>query len=303
MQSWKTCADEDCEKIKTIIYKIIPEWTDEKIGFVLALNDQYVCFREEGAFEIDEESVLYNIKSGEFVKSEKNWRIHLPLAYQTIQTFSTKSLFGQEMMLVFFKETGLYGACIKKDCSSFHHLWFENRNVMEECITYYKNNTSFTMESESKGDDEMRYDFDSLKLVDRVNRWFEGGWKTMEELGMLSDAPHIEKWTIGYSTYEPVFRTTTFDDFIRVFNDVKEQLFSCDLCHKECLFRNIMHCLDCVSRFVIVKVFDDDEGRTNDVINCSYNECMECHKKSTHEHAMTDASDQRLIEKYTQLFS
>jgi hypothetical protein len=46
IKNWSLASNEDCQKVKEEIYKIVPEWSDEKLGCVLALDEKYVFYKD-----------------------------------------------------------------------------------------------------------------------------------------------------------------------------------------------------------------------------------------------------------------
>lgn len=286
IQNWSTSSDDECQTVNESVYKIMPEWSNSKLMCTLVLNDQYAFYKEK--CDTDGQSsqcVLYNTKTGYFSLQNTSWRNFIPEHYQTIQTFSMKSLFGKEMMVVFFKYTGLYGVYISRNfgyCCETYFDWFENRKILDECVTYCQTNSSFTLELNEVGDKETEYSFDSLELTNRFDRWMGGEWKKMDENG------------INIVMHEKEFHVSTKNEFIDKLDKFREEKFRCAVCSKKDIFRNFFHCIDCITWKVV------DHKNYNTVEQNAYNECQACHTKSSdHQHAMViPANDSNVLNKY-----
>ena len=304
ISNWVQSTDEECVQVKNEIWSIIPEWTNEKVGCVQALNNQYVFFKDYYSYQNNEkvgpQCVIYDVETNKFSASEKCWRQHLPDGYKTIRTFTSTALFGNRMSIVFFKYTGIYGvqiikANIDSGSSSSLLLWFENGSVIEECIDYCTNSTNPVIMNEPNelGDKETHYTFDSSKLMDRYTKWYHGEWVKMDRDGINSDSAYSEKMALGTVIHERAFRTIDKDKFIKNFQNFREADFTCDVCRTEGIYSDFVHCLDCIKYTI-----KGEESKYCYAVEQAYNECENCHKTSTHPHTMLSASDNLVIEKY-----
>jgi len=296
IQNWHSSSDEDCDKIKNEIYKIIPEWINEKLHCVIALDNNYVFYKNDYG---DDYCVLFNIENNTFIKSDKHWKDHFPENTIVIKTISTKSLFGENMLLIFFKYTGIYGVELIKNhalseySSSSCTVWFENNKVQEECIKYYENSTQhiYNVISNEIGTKKIHYSFDTGKLMDRYERWYDGEWKKMEELGILYDDHYEEHWDSNFVMHEYKFNTISCEKLIELFNGFKENNYYCNICNDEYTYSKIYHCLACINYEITNNKY---------ISTYAYNECEKCYKENKkHEHELyLPCSNPEIFNKY-----
>jgi hypothetical protein len=300
IQNWATVSDGDCLRVKAKIYEIIPSWCEsEKLGCVPAIDGQYVFYKDYHSFDEIQQCILY--KNNEFILSDKSWRKYIPTAHQTLHTSTTQSIFNHLMTIVFFNYTGLYGSQISKqtyDGSTSFFLWFESKMEMDKCVQYCQ---VFNSVDNEIGDKETGYNFDSGKLMNRWDRWFNGEWDQMGKLGILDDRAYAESWNDPSTVYhERAYHITTCEQFIKELNDFKQVNFGCDICAKEDQFSNFFHCLDCIN-WVIEGTSEYPYHKES-----AYNECNDCHLNSTHSssnpsHQVLPSTDPRVLQKYINL--
>jgi hypothetical protein len=301
INEWKNLSDENCQLIKDEIYKLIPIWNNEdnKISCVKALDSKYVFYKDY--FDDHSQCVLYDCQSEKFVLCDNYWKNYLPDGGSTvIKTFTTRSLDGKEIIVVFFKYTGIYGAQISKhipdNSSTSCFRWFKDVKILEECVSYCETSSdpSFSIVDNEIGHTKIYHNFDTEKLMDRYERWYNGQWAEMEKNGILDNSDYSSTWNNGSVIYELAFRTTDCNQFSQEITKFMDDTYGCDICNKHILFSKLYHCPTCIT-WNIDEPNNFGHKYTSQI---AYNECEECYIKTTHPHQLLCAKDPIVRTKY-----
>lgn len=156
ISNWRDATTEECNLVKAEIYKLVPEWKDERIASLPIPNNQFILFPR--FFESDKQlgqvkSVLFDMNTKEFTISEYDEYHYIPRAVQVFYTFVGKSLFEHEIKIVFCKCTGLF---VVETCKQNVHynLFFKDEQDMKACIdSVLENNNNYQIIGNEIGKD------------------------------------------------------------------------------------------------------------------------------------------------------
>jgi hypothetical protein len=289
IKNWYTSADSACTLVRDEVCKLIPDWAGQKLGVIPIPDNKHVLF---SSYYVDKECVIYDEKTNNFSYSSKEWRSYIPNPLQIFQTFGTQSYFGKDMIIVFFKYTGLYAAYLKKIHSKKEYyssllLFFQNEKDFTTCITYCKD-IGCLLESTELGASVLENTLDWTKLIDRRDKWYDGHWSKLNTLGILSDYAHpainpesiegregreksenVEGETNEYSGLYK-YKTHTLETFVSNFSALKSEDASCFGCKLKGSIKDFYHCYECI------KIVNEDLHK--------YTLCEKCYVTKIYQH-------------------